>query len=156
MSTDEHDEDQGNTVLAIFKRKNRQTGAFEQVRISTGDFNGRQVTHFRTYFQAHRNPTPSDDGYRPTKLGVVVREDEVDRAIEALIKVKAEIERQGRCCSPAPEGQRNPRPRTVAKQRARENAQQQQQPARPSTPAPQRPGFELEAEDSLAEFRRRR
>jgi hypothetical protein len=127
MSNDNEDVGES-TVLATFRRRHPQTGAFEQVRITTGVFRDRQVTHFRTYYQAHRNPTAVDDGFRPTTNGIVVREAELDSAIEALQEAKWLVESQGRRCSPAPEGQRNPRPRTIAKQREREAQQRPQEP----------------------------
>jgi hypothetical protein len=140
------------TTLAIFRRRHPKTGAFEQVRITTGEFKDRQVTHFRTFYQAHRNPTAIDDGYRPSTNGVVVREAELSEAIAALQEAKRLVESQGRRCSPAPDGERNPRPRTLAKQQAALQRAQEQAAVATTTERP----VQTDALDDLAEYRERR
>jgi hypothetical protein len=102
-------------VLARFPRRNPETGFVEETRIDTYDRNGRLVTHIRRYYLAAKTPTPDDDGWRPSKQGEVIREGELDQAIEALVRARDLVHSEGRATCPAAPGERNLRPKQVAR-----------------------------------------
>jgi hypothetical protein len=102
-------------TLATFSRA--KPGAVEQLRISAGLWNNRHLVHVRIWFSVGQ-PTPDDPGWRPSKNGVTLRESELDAAIEALEKVRNAIHSDGRSTCPAAPGERNPRPRAIAKAEA--------------------------------------
>ena len=88
--------DQSDSIrLAEFPRRNLLTGAPEWLRIETGDFNGHYVTHLRIWYST-RPKSVNDDGSRPTKVGVTLREVELDRAIEALEEARRIVHAEGR------------------------------------------------------------
>lgn len=121
MATDNQPTIGPSEVLATFHRKNRETGAPEQLRITTGEFNGRQLTHFRTYFRDIRSK-PGEDRWLPSKSGFTVREPELTQAIEALEEARrrafpAAGEKYGVSPYPDPDA-RQPAPRQDARQQA--------------------------------------
>lgn len=100
MATDVANE---STVLACFPRRNRQTGRDEQVRVAASDWNGRIFLHLRTWF-AGRPEGPGDDGFRPTRFGVAVRETELDDLAAAIEEARRLVHAEGRATSQAPAG----------------------------------------------------
>jgi hypothetical protein len=138
-----HDDEGGdNQILAKFPRRNSATKAGEQVRIVVSEFNGRIVTHFRVYFLA--KPEPETDLWRPSKVGVTVREEELDEAIEALQEARRQVHAAGRSTASAPV---QSRPQTTTRASSRK-------PVHATSSAPRE--TQLDAFDDLAEFRRRR
>jgi hypothetical protein len=85
-------------VLAAFPRTNKLTRATEHLRIAASSFQGRISVHLRIFFRGAR-PTSRDDGLRPSKIGVHLREDELDAAIAALEEVRRMVRAEGRATS---------------------------------------------------------
>lgn len=76
-------------------RVNKTTGMTEEVRIAVDDFQGRLVIHCRVWYRLPR-PPEGDDGWRPTKSGFTIRENESDRWISAISQVRTMIRMTGR------------------------------------------------------------
>jgi len=66
-------------VLASFER----CGGYEELRISIDTYRGRRYINVRIWYQAE------DGSFRPTKRGVTIRENEIEKAIKALRLAKA-------------------------------------------------------------------
>lgn len=141
MATVGVERDDGQQVLASFDRRNRDTRAPEQLRVLAGPWNGKHFTHLRLFWQARR-PTPGDDGWRPTRTGVVIREQELDEVIAALERVRRVIHAEGRSTGPVGPGGRDPRARPAGG------------PGRGPTPGPRPAGPMLEGFDEFSEYRR--
>lgn len=105
-------------TLAEFPRRNRSTGAEEAIRVESADFNGKQYLHVRLWYMTRPNGT-DDDGWRPSKTGVALREHELDALAEAVEQARQLVHEQGRSTS-----EDSPSPRTRGD--------------RPSSPAPSR------------------
>jgi hypothetical protein len=142
-------------ILAEFgQRRDNASGVAEKFRIVVTPRNGRLETSLRHWYWFAK-PTPEDDGYKPTMKGVTVRESELNETIAALEEVRRRVQAEGRPTSRPPEGHRNPRPKAIARQRAKEAAERLAASAAPKAPSPPR-AVQLDALDDLSEFRRKR
>lgn len=93
--------DDAKELLVSFPRRNRENNTEEAIRIETGDFNGRQLTHVRLWYKSRPNGR-GDDGWRPSKAGFTIREHELDQAIEALEASRRIVHEAGRSTSSEP------------------------------------------------------
>ena len=103
-------------TLAEFDRRNQKSGAPEKLRLTTGSFKGRQLTHVRIYFLGYKPKDGDEDPWRPTQQGATIREWEIDEVIAALEAVRKVVHSEGRTTCPAAPGHRNPRPRQVERE----------------------------------------
>ena len=134
-------EDGGKVRLAQFPRRNRETGVEEAIRIELADFQGREYLHLRLWYKARPNG-PDDDGWRPSKIGVSVREHELDALAEAIEEARRLVHAEGR--STAPE----PRPVTTSRPRP-DRPSTGQRPHQSSQSSRSVPPWEGQAEDDL-------
>jgi hypothetical protein len=141
-------------VLATFLRTNRETGAPEQLRITSGSFNGRELVHLRRYYR-DKYSKAGEDSWLPSKVGETIREHELTLAIEALEEARrrafpAAGDKYGTSLYPDPD-LRQQEPRQDAQRPARRLPFQAK--PKPTPPQPQRP-VQNDAFDDLAEYRR--
>ena len=66
----------GGSQWLVIRAIRYETGNTEQIRITVGEFQGKLVTSARLWFKA-RPAGPDDDGWRPSKSGVTIREHEL-------------------------------------------------------------------------------